>query len=69
MRHSLANHLAECGVKEEQRAALLGQAVPGGGENARRYVKLRRNPAAMSAIVEANLGAYAAILDEVMASD
>lgn len=66
MRHTLAQVLAERGVSEEFRAALQGQAVSGGGENANRYVSLRRNPKFLSSLVEQHLVAYAAILDEAV---
>ena len=68
MRHTFASILAECDVGEERRAALQGQAAPGAGENAKRYVKMRHDPRVPSDIVEAHLGAYAAILDDVMAA-
>lgn len=66
MRHSFAQLLAERHIRFEDRAALQGQAVEGGGENANRYVNLRENVKFLSDIVEANLIDYATILDDVL---
>lgn len=66
-RHTFASVLANAGVDEERRAALQGQVAVGAGENSKRYVKMRHDPVLLSGIVEKHLGAYAEMLDTVLA--
>ena len=67
MRHTFAHELATRGVTVEQRAALQGQTVAGGGENANRYTKLRQDPKVLSRLVEEHLVDYADLLEGVLA--
>ncbi|HZP87091.1 MAG TPA: hypothetical protein VFB54_09750 [Burkholderiales bacterium] len=66
MRHALATTLAMLDVPEERRAALQGQQH--GGENARRYAKLREDVLGHSKMMESSLSGYAALLDAAIAS-
>jgi integrase len=64
MRHTLTTHLAAQGVMEPHRAVLVGHSL--GGENEKRYSKLRSDPVFLSQLVEGHLTAYASLLAEAL---
>ena len=67
MRHSLSSELGRRDVSLEHRSILAGQSV--GGENGKRYAKLRRDTAFLSRIVEENLHVYVDCLNHAMAGE
>lgn len=62
LRHSFAQTLAEKGIGVEYRAALQGQSVDGGGENANRYVNLRESVEVLAEKLQTGLADYVALL-------